>query len=121
MSQDWYARKFNPHQQAPQRQYVPPSPPARNPYQTVPGQHQVPPQPPPPGSVNTNNFMEMASQWRGGPAMRQETQNCPQCSSPRYYSRAKSVSRGPAPAPHCFDCGFNGLFEQGDPTTWGAM
>lgn len=95
--------------------------PQYNPYQTVPGQHQQPPQPPPPGSVTHDNFMQMAGQWRGGPAMRAEPNNCPECGSPRFYSRSKTVSRGPAPAPHCFDCGFSGgLFTQGDPTVWGA-
>lgn len=130
MSNDWYARRLGqqaPQQQQPQaRQGWTPPPPQYAPQQFVqpqptPGQHQMPPQTPPPGSVNHQNFMQMASLWRGGPAMKSDPGGCPECGSPRYYSRAKTVSRGPAPAPHCFDCGFNGLFDQGDPATWGAM
>ena len=123
---EWYARRLQ-QQQAPQQRYVPPPPayppqaPQNYQQQPMPGQHQMPPQTPPPGSVNHQNFMQMASMWRGGPAMRADPGGCPECGSPRYYSRAKTVSRGPAPAPHCFDCGFNGLFDQGDPATWGAM
>ena len=124
---DWYARRLQ--QQAPppqQRQQVPYYPPqAPNQYvqpQPTPGQHQMPPQTPPPGSVNHNNFMQMASMWRGGPAMRADPGGCPECGSPRFFSRKQAVSRGPEPAPRCFDCGYaGGLFTQGDPATWGAM
>jgi len=125
MSQDWYARRLNQQQQpqAYQRQapapYQPPVP-VQYQYVPQPHQHQVPPPPPPNGSVTHENFMQMASQWRGGAAMKNDPGGCPECGSPRYYSRSKTVSRGPAPAPHCFDCGWNGLFDQGDPTTWGA-
>lgn len=116
----------------PQAWQQPPQQPYQQPYQQpqqpqwqqhqqpMPGQHQMPPQTPPPGSVNHQNFMQMASMWRGGPAMKSDPGGCPECGSPRFYSRAKTVSRGPAPAPHCFDCGFNGMFDQGDPATWGA-
>jgi len=130
---DWYARRLGQQPQQPQQRHTPPPVPQyqyqqpqqyqqyQQYQQPVPGQHQMPPQPPPPGSVNHQNFMQMASMWRGGVAMRTDPGGCPECGSPRFYSRAKAVSRGPAPAPHCFDCGHNGLFEQGDPSAWGVM
>jgi predicted RNA-binding Zn-ribbon protein involved in translation (DUF1610 family) len=125
MSDSWYARRLGrqPQQQAPVQQRVMPQQQQQyhNPYQTYPGQQQLPQQPPPPGSVTHENFMQMAAQWHGGPAMKADPYNCPECGSPRFYSRAKTVSRGPAPAPHCFDCGYSGgLFSQGEATTWGA-
>lgn len=126
---DWYARRLGQQAPAPQQRHAPvqpyyQQPVAPNQYvqpQAVPGQHQMPQAPPPPGSVTHDNFMQMAAQWRGGPAMRTDPGGCPSCGSPRYYSRSKKNSRDPAPAPHCFDCGYNGLFDQGDPATWGAV
>ena len=35
--------------------------------------------------------------------------HCPQCDSPNYFSRTTALrSGGRAPAPHCFECGYNG-------------
>lgn len=35
--------------------------------------------------------------------------NCPECSSPNFFSRRGALrSGGKPPAPHCFDCGYNG-------------
>ena len=121
MSQDWYARRLGQqHQQpqAPQQRYSPPTQPH------YPQQHQPQPQhqQQPDTSqirVTTQNLYEVAGMWRGGPAARTEGQPCPNCGSNHYFSRA-GKSRLPAPAPHCFDCGYNGLFDQGLPQTWGA-
>lgn len=34
---------------------------------------------------------------------------CPNCESPNYFSRRGGIrSGGKVPAPHCFDCGYNG-------------
>jgi predicted RNA-binding Zn-ribbon protein involved in translation (DUF1610 family) len=41
-----------------------------------------------------------------------ETHHCPECGSNNFFTRASTVSRGPAPAPLCSECGYNGLFEQ---------
>lgn len=39
--------------------------------------------------------------------------NCPECGSNNFFSRRNTMMRGPAPAPICEDCGYNGgLFEQ---------
>lgn len=70
--------------------------------------------------VTTENLFEMARFWKGGPGHRADPDPCPECGSNQYFSRAAKHSRLPPPAPHCYNCGFNGLFEQGDPATWGA-
>ena len=58
-------------------------------------------------------------QWRGGKAHKVDTEPCPECGSNKYYSRTGAeVRRGPPPAPHCFACGYNGMFTQGLSSTW---
>ena len=37
---------------------------------------------------------------------------CPECGSGLYFSRRGAIKRGPAPAPECGNCGYNGLWEQ---------
>lgn len=53
--------------------------------------------------------------WTGGRAHREETATCPQCGSTNYFSR-RSESRVTqngvaAPAPQCFNCSYNGMFQ----------
>ena len=44
---------------------------------------------------------------------------CPECGSSHYYEDLGVSKRGPAPAPRCFDCGYNGgLFTQGLQSSW---
>jgi predicted RNA-binding Zn-ribbon protein involved in translation (DUF1610 family) len=70
--------------------------------------------------VTPENLFQAAAYWKGGQAHRIDTQPCPQCGSGQFYSRRQQHSRLPPPAPHCYNCGYNGgLFEQGDPSTWG--
>jgi hypothetical protein len=66
------------------------------------------------------NLWEMAGYWvHGGPAHKIDREPCPQCGSNHFYSRTNGkAQRGPAPAPHCFDCGYNGMFDQGLESTW---
>jgi predicted RNA-binding Zn-ribbon protein involved in translation (DUF1610 family) len=117
---DWWARKLG-RQDAP-----PPTPQARNlppGYQPQPQYpQQVPQQPqqfdPNQVRVTTENLFAMAGQWQGGPAHRTETQPCPQCGGNQFFSRATGMSRLPAPAPHCYNCGYNGLFQQGEMSNW---
>jgi predicted RNA-binding Zn-ribbon protein involved in translation (DUF1610 family) len=46
---------------------------------------------------------------------------CPNCGGALFYADLGKKTRGPAPAPHCFNCGYNGgLFEQGMPSSWGV-
>lgn len=70
--------------------------------------------------VTEENFIELSKCWTGGEGVAKERQPCPNCGSMHYFSRAAQISRGPAPAPLCYDCGFNGMFVQGDMATWSA-
>lgn len=112
----WYARKFGGQRQQPQQ---------RPPPGYVPQQQQQPeafarfqPQVQPP-KVTPENLWHAMQEWRGGKAHKIDADPCPECGSSRYYSRTgEGTLRGPPPAPHCFDCGYNGMFQQGLPTSW---
>ena len=64
----------------------------------------------PPADGDPNNYKRRMWSWRGNPrGGLGETMNvgaCPGCGSINYFSRAGGVTRGPAPAPHCYDCGY---------------
>lgn len=50
-------------------------------------------------------------QTQGGDGVRAgETESCPSCRSPNFFRRDHTeggmLRRGPAPAPHCMDCGY---------------
>jgi hypothetical protein len=115
-----------PYQVQPQQyrepQYRVPQQPQPQQYQQPYGQlpHQQPPPPPqPPPQVTMDNLWESMKFWKGGQAHKIDREPCPNCGSNQYYSRAVG-KRGPPPAPHCYNCGYNdGLFTQGEATTWG--
>lgn len=52
---------------------------------------------------------EAMRRW-GGTKQAQAEGSCPECGSPRFFSRAQGAKMGPggmaAPAPECFDCGY---------------
>jgi hypothetical protein len=116
---DWYQRRMARYR-AEQPQ---PQPYARQ-QQPQPFIHQQPapqqqPFTPPQGATNTHNLFEMMGLWRGGKAHRIDAQPCPECGSNQYFSRTGAeVRRGPPPAPHCWNCGYNGLFTQGLASNW---
>ena len=57
--------------------------------------------------------------WKGGEAHRREgSLTCPRCGSKNVFSRANGGSMGHSPAPRCFECGWNGIYEQADQTSW---
>lgn len=101
---DWWARKLN----APKQDL----PPASRPPDRV-----LPAMPPPQQRVTPNvtvtpdNFAEASTHWQGGDATRQEAQNCPNCGSNLFFSRANagtlySQNGMAAPAARCYACGF---------------
>lgn len=53
-----------------------------------------------------------------GEGNKTERTPCPKCGSMHFFSKTNEVRRGPAPAPQCMTCGYNGLFEQGDAAAW---
>lgn len=45
---------------------------------------------------------------------------CPNCGGNLFYADLGMKRRGPPPAPHCFTCGYNEIFEQGLESNWQA-
>lgn len=57
--------------------------------------------------------------WKGGEAHRREgSLTCPRCRSKNVFNRSNGGTLGHSPAPRCFECGWNGLYEQADQTSW---
>jgi hypothetical protein len=66
------------------------------------------------------NVLMLMNHWTGGEGTKTETNKCPSCGGNHYFSRSQGTMRGPAPAPMCYTCGYNGMFEQADQSTWSA-
>lgn len=136
---DWYRNKLaqmrghgQPQARQPQPSYPPQGVPQYGqpqqvpqygqPQQFQPQQGQAPFDPNlalPPGSIGVHDFTKVAGLWRGGKAHKLNQNPCPECGSVQYYENL-GPRRGPQPAPHCYNCGYNGLFEQGLPGSWGV-
>lgn len=63
-----------------------------------------------------------SNRTRGGEAARKETMECPDCGSPYVFSRTGRGSgttiNGAAPAPRCYECGWNGMYDQASQHKW---
>lgn len=56
---------------------------------------------------------------KGGEATRKEHMTCPECGSPYVFSRSKgNMVGGASPAPRCYECGWNGLYDQASEGSW---
>lgn len=127
---DWWSKKISGESPAPQRSSVPPVTPAlRFP---VPAQQQ----PVQPHGHDTNvldpnrapteqiSMGEAIRLWKGGEAHRKEgNMICPECGSKNVFGRVtrggNTMINGAAPAPRCFECGWNGKYSQADQSSWG--
>ena len=122
---DWYRNKLaqaRGQEPTPQQQAYAPRPSYGMPPQQVqPQQFQVTEPPQVPSEVAWANKLSQTAihARRGGKGHLLNPDPCPECGSPHFYSNL-GPSRGPQPAPHCWNCGYNGLFEQGMPSSWGA-
>lgn len=134
MSNDWWSRRLSNSPQPPQpRTSTPPSsPPVRFPVQvpTHP-QPQVAQQPQgrqqvldetkaPTDQITMGDAIRL---WQGGEAMRKEgNMTCPECGSMNVFGRTARASNttisGNSPAPRCFECGWNGLYNQAIEGSW---
>lgn len=131
---DWWSKKLVGDQPTPQRSYTTPptSPPLRIPMQ-APQPSQVPVQSFPSGRqelldpsrpANENITMgEALRLWQGGEAMRKEgNMTCPECGSIYVFSRtgrgSGTMVNGASPAPRCYECGWNGMYDQGSQGSW---
>ena len=130
MATDWWSRKLTNTPQAPSRPTsLPSTPPVRigtqiqfpKQFQEAPPQERVlDEQRAPTEEVSMGDAIRL---WKGGEAHRKEgNMSCPDCGSHNVFGRtAKSGNttiQGKSPAPRCFECGWTGLYHQGDQANW---
>lgn len=126
---DWWANKLGGQQ--PQRGGVvlPPAmprQPQQPPHHGQPGSYVQPPQQKEVDDPNRKlSLREAISRFSGGESARVEGNlRCPSCGSATGYTAFSGMSgmaagvMGNRPAPHCFECGYNGRFAQGDQANW---
>lgn len=139
MTDNWYARALDrargvvpqarlaaPQQQRPQA-FV-------QPQAYAPQQRAYSPQAPTqPQAFNTNvkfqqadltTLLKLQEEGRGQPGdgSKLNPDPCPGCGGALFIENLPGgrKRRGPAPAPHCFNCGYNGLFDQGLESNWAS-
>lgn len=75
-------------------------------------------------SADLSTLLKLQEQGRGQPGQGSKTNPdpCPGCGGPLFIENLPNSRkrRGPPPAPHCFSCGYNGLFDQGIEANWAA-
>ncbi len=62
------------------------------------------------------HIMDAIKRFRGSRAAN-AIESCPACGSPHVFQVSKSYG-GASPAPRCTACGWNGLFDQGEQSSW---
>jgi hypothetical protein len=74
------------------------------------------------GEAKLSDLLSLQEQGKGQPGQGalENPDPCPGCGSPLFIENLPGGKkrRGPAPAPHCFSCGWNGLFDQGLESSW---
>lgn len=118
---DWWSKKLQTPARTPQYSTPPVTPPAKVGIR-IPQEYQQQPQTPPSQQITQDPRAEIRMgdailMWKGGEGTR-DASNCPSCGSHLYFSRTKSSVNGAHPAPHCYSCGFNAKFDQGDQSNW---
>lgn len=126
---DWWSKKLAGENPTPQRTFTTPptTPPMRLPMQS-PAQTQPMQVPsgrqdvldPSRGPNEQITMGEALRLWQGGEAMRKEGNlTCPDCGSIYVFSRTgrghNTMINGASPAPRCYECGWNGMYEQALP------
>lgn len=126
---DWWSKKLAGETPTPQRTYT--TPPTTVPIRTpMPAPAQTQPMQSPNGrqevldpSRGPNEQITMGEAlrlWQGGEAMRKEGNlTCPDCGSIYVFSRTgrghNTMINGASPAPRCYECGWNGMYDQAQP------
>lgn len=115
---DWWSKKLKGEKPSPQPMYPNPAAysnrPVQQPQQVL--QQELPP-------TEQLSMGQAIRMWKGGEAHRREGgMRCPECGSQHVFSRtgkgANSMINGAAPAPRCFECGWNGLYDQASQVNW---
>lgn len=135
---DWWSKKLAGENPTPQRSYATPptSPPLRIPTPTntqqnaqrfsqevnAGNQNVLDPNRAPTEQITMGEAIRL---WKGGEAMRKEGNlTCPECGSTNVFSRtgrgAGTMVNGASPAPRCYECGWNGLYDQASQVNWGV-
>jgi len=77
---------------------------------------------PTPKQADPNGQIDMSTairSWQGGDAHRIDGGlTCPKCGSKNVFSRVNGSIGGKVPAPRCFECGWNSMYEQADQVSW---
>lgn len=127
MSSDWYARRLQGNTPPARGITIGPQPaPAPAPVQHAPVQQQVPQgavQEPAPASLS--DFLRGNASKGAQAAQTDGGRTCPNCGSHNLFSQVgqavmKSDGTQVAPAPKCFECGWNGRFSQADQGNWAS-
>lgn len=119
---DWWSKKLSGQKPTPEKPRF--SVPASIPTHVVPTQSPVHTNPNPGTEAPAESLSEALRRGvtKGGEATRREVSNCPACGGPYVFSRVKSgggtLVNGSQPAPRCYTCGWNGLYDQGDEASW---
>lgn len=119
-SSSWWARKLGtePQRPAPTPQYGQPAS-----YPQTPVYGGPPPLQPSTQHVQVtkDNIVAMTGMWKGGQGTKTETSRCPNCGGTDFFSRSNvngsriinsNSGTTASAAPHCFDCGYNGMYTQ---------
>lgn len=119
--QPFGARQPMQPQQFPQQpfpQQTTPYPQQQYPQQQLRYQPEQPVQPP---QVTMDNLWGAMHLWKGGVGHKMNPDPCPNCGSNQWFEHVVENRRGPSPAGHCYNCGYNGgMFTQGDQANWAA-
>jgi predicted RNA-binding Zn-ribbon protein involved in translation (DUF1610 family) len=116
---DWWSKKLAGEKPTAPRPNLPPvESPVRFPQAQNPPNRVTSQQPDP--NVKPESFSEALRMGytKGGEAARQE-QTCPDCGSGYVFTRAKgNMQNGASPAPRCYECGWNGMYDQASQSAW---
>ena len=132
---DWWSRKLSNQQPrtAPRQEgYSSPpiTPPVRFGSIQIPAQQQPQPQQTQQRVLDENraptdnvSMGEAIRLWKGGEAAKKQgDMSCPDCGSQNIFVRTakggNTMISGNAPAPRCFECGWNGIYDQGSQSSW---
>lgn len=120
---DWWSKKLSGEKPPIDRSTLPPvNAPLRFPQASSPATptHAPAPQQDVPPAESLSEALQRGL-TNGGEAKRKDNMTCPECGSVYVFSRTKgSMVNGASPAPRCYECGWNGLYDQAQQAIWSS-